>query len=529
MTIVEKNSPYVLGIDLGTSNSAVSIYRKGTPHIIRLGKESTIPSVVSFRSEGDIQVGETAKRRILIDPEHTISFIKRETGTEWTKEFYGRYYRPEDISAEILSKMKEYVMNQEEIDLKGTPAYAVICVPANFDDNKKRATREAAELAGFHVTYLLEEPVAAAIAYGMETGRDQTIMVYDLGGGTFDVSILKVDSVSEETQAVFTILSKEGEPKLGGYDIDRVIMKLVAEDFKQKSKLDLLDLEADQGVAAADLLEAQQKLQEACEQAKKELSETDVAVLEIANVIKDEFGVIHHIEYELTREAFERAIDPLIEQTIHTMKKAIENAKLDIRDISRVILAGGSSRIPLVSQRIKQLLNKEPYANIDLDTVVAQGAAIFGASLGVPTDKLDETNEVEQEDKPNAEIEMNNIVTHHLGIEVRGGRFNPIIEKGIELTKEHPVVSMEKVYSTSEDDMTEMRISVFQTPEIVEYVNDQQCVCIGEFFLIGIPPAPKGTHRITVRFEVNQQNEVIVNAALNGVEEVTSQMTIQRG
>lgn len=528
MTIIEKNSPYVLGIDLGTSNSAVSIYRKGKPHMIKLGKENTIPSVVSLRSEEDIQIGETAKRRILIDPERTVSFIKREMGTDWRQEFFGKSYRPEDISAEILSKIKEYVINQEEVDLKGTPAYAVICVPANFDDNKKRATREAAELAGLHVTYLLEEPVAAAIAYGMETGRNQTIMVYDLGGGTFDVSILKVDSVSEEDQAVFTILSKEGEPKLGGYDIDRVMMKLAAEDFKQKSQLDLFDLEADQGVSAADLLEAQQKLQEACEQAKKELSETDTTVLEIANVMKDEFGVIHHIEYELTREAFEAAIDPLIEQTIHTMKRAVEHAKLDVRDISRVILAGGSSRIPLVSQKIKQLLNKEPYANIDPDTVIAQGAAIFGASLGVPTDKLDETNEVDQEDKPNTEIEMNNIVTHHLGIEIRGGRFNPIIEKGVELTKEHPVVSMEKVYSTPEDDMTEMRISVFQTSDIVEYVSDQQCVCIGEFFLTGIPPAPKGIHRITVRFEVNQQNEVIVTAALKGAEGITSQMTIQR-
>ena len=316
MAIMEKNSPYILGIDLGTSNSAVSIYRKGKPHMIKLGKETSIPSVVSFRTEEDIQVGEAAKRRILIDPENTVSFIKREMGTEWKHDFFGKSYRPEDISAEILSKMKDYVSSQEDFDLKGTPSYAVICVPANFDDNKKRATKEAAELAGLNVTYLLEEPVAAAIAYGMEVGRNQTIMVYDLGGGTFDVSILKVDSTSEDSPATFTILAKEGNPQLGGYDIDQVIMKMIAEDFKEKSKMDLFDLEADQGVSVSELLEAQQKLQEACEQAKKELSEMDFAGIEIPNLIKDEFGTIHNVEYELTRDNFEEAIESLIEQTI---------------------------------------------------------------------------------------------------------------------------------------------------------------------------------------------------------------------
>ncbi|MCM3162621.1 Hsp70 family protein [Metabacillus litoralis] len=528
MAITEKNSPYILGIDLGTSNSAVSIYRKGKPNMIKLGKELTLPSVVSFRSEDNIQVGETAKSRILIDPENTISFIKREMGTEWSREFFGEVYRPEDISAEILSKLREYVINQEEIDLKGTPVYSVICVPANFDDNKKRATREAAELAGLNVTYLLEEPVAAAIAYGMEVGRNQTIMVYDLGGGTFDVSILKVDSVSEDSPAKFTILAKEGDPQLGGYDIDQAIMKLVNDDFKEKSKINIFDLVADQGVSATDLLAAQQQLQEACEQAKKELSEVDFAAIEISNLIKDEFGNIHNVEFELTRDDFEAAIEPLINQTMDTMKKALENAKLTTNDISRVILVGGSSRIPLVSTKIKEILNKEPYSNIDPDTVVAQGAAVFGASLGVPTDKLEETNEAEKEDQLETEIEMNNIVTHHLGIEIRGGRFNGIIEKGVELTNEQPTVSSEKVYSTPEDNMTEMRITVFQTSELVESVGDDKCVCIGEFFLTGIPPAPKGKHRIYVNFTVNQQNEVIVSARLDGEDSIASEITIKR-
>ena len=189
------------------------------------------------------------------------------------------------------------------------------------------------------------------------------------------------------------------------------------------------------------MLGAQQQLQEACEQAKKELSELDFTEIEIPNLIKDEFGTIHNIEYELSREDFEAAIEPRINTTIDTMKRALENAKITERDISRVILVGGSSRIPLVSKKIKELLNKEPYSNIDPDTVVAQGAAIFGASIGVPTDKLAETNESDQEDQLETEIEMNNIVTHYLGIEIRGGRFNPIIEKGFELTNEQPAVS----------------------------------------------------------------------------------------
>ncbi|MCI2254784.1 Hsp70 family protein [Domibacillus sp. PGB-M46] len=528
MSIIEKNSPYVLGIDLGTSNSAVSIYRKGQPLVIKLGKEETIPSVVSFRTEEDIQVGEAAKRRILIDPENTVSFIKREMGTEWKKEFYGNTYRPEDISAEILSKIKEYVINQEEVDLKGTPAYAVICVPANFDDNKKRATKEAAELSGLTVTYLLEEPVAAAIAYGTETSRSQTIMVYDLGGGTFDVSIMKVDSTSEDEPATFSILAKEGDPALGGYDIDQAIMKLVADDFKEKSKLDLFDLEADQGVSVRELLEAQQKLQEACEQAKKELSEMDEAAIEIPNIIKDENGVIHNVDFDISRADFEQVIEPLIDQTINTMKKALEQAKLDKSDISRVILAGGSSRVPLVRSKIKEMMGREPFSNINPDTVVAQGAAIYGASLGVPTDKLPETTEQDQEDKPDTDIKMNNIVTHHLGIEIRGGRFDTIVEKGVELNEEQPAVVEERLYSTPEDGMTEMRFTVFQSVESVSYVNEESSVCIGEFFLTGIPAAPKGTHRIAVEFEVNQQNEVIVTASLKGDKGVSSRLAIKR-
>ncbi|MFE4354219.1 Hsp70 family protein [Peribacillus butanolivorans] len=528
MAIIEKNSPYVLGIDLGTSNSAVSIYRKGKPHIIKMGKEMTIPSVVNFRSQDEVLVGEMAKRRIIIDPEHTISFIKREIGTDWKRDFHEKTYRPEDISAEILSKIKENVNNQEEIDLNGTPAYAVICVPANFDDNKKRATREAAELAGLNVTYLLEEPVAAAIAYGMEVGRNQTIMVYDLGGGTFDVSILKIDSISPDAPANFTILAKEGDSQLGGYDIDQAIMKLVTEDFKAKVNLDLFDLEADQGLSATDLLEAQQKLQEACEQAKKELSETDFVAIEIPNVIKDEFGIIHNIDFELTRNHFEEIIEPLIELTFATMRKALENADLEVRDISRVILVGGSSRIPLVRSKIKELLNKEPFSNIDPDTVVAQGAAIFGASQGVPTDSLEDTNVVNEEDIPETEIEMNNIVTHNLGIELYGGRFDKLINKGEQLNSETPVVSSERVYSTHQDNMIEIRITVFQSPETVEYVSDDTCVCIGELFLTGIPAAPKGQQRISVNFQVNQENEVTVTASLKGEEGITNQLVIKR-
>ncbi|MFE7060730.1 Hsp70 family protein [Sutcliffiella sp. NPDC057660] len=528
MAIMEKNSPYILGIDLGTSNSAVAIYRKGKSELIKLGKETTIPSVVSFRSEEEVQVGDNAKKRVLIDPENTVSFIKREMGTEWEREFFGKSYRPQDVSAEILAKMKEFVENQQDIELNGTPKYAVICVPANFDDNKKRATREAAELAGLDPIYLLEEPVAAAIAYASEIGRNQTILIYDLGGGTFDVSILKVDTVDENEPAKYSVLAKEGNPNLGGYDVDKLLMDLVSKDFKLSSEVDLLDLEADQGISISELLKAQEAVREASEQAKKELSEMEVVNIEIPNVIKDEFGKVHNIDFEITRTQFEELIKELVDDTMTTVQTALTNADMTIQDISRIILVGGSTRIPLVKQEIKNFFNKEPFSNINPDTVVAQGAAIFGASLGVPTDKVVDTNEASVEDQLDTKIEMNNIVTHHLGIEVRGGRFNGVIEKGLELTEENPTVTNEKLYSNPEDNMTSMRITVFQTPELVEYVSDENCVCIGEFFLSGIPEAPKGTHRINVKFEVNQQNEVIVTATLQGDEGVTSQITIRR-
>jgi molecular chaperone DnaK len=528
MTIIEKNSPYILGIDLGTSNSAISIYRKGKSEMIRLGKENTLPSVVSFRSEEEVQVGENAKKRVLIDPEHTVSFIKREMGTDWKREFFGKEYRPQDVSAEILSKIKEYVENQQDFDLKGTPKFAVICVPANFDDNKKRATREAAELAGLETIYLLEEPVAAAIAYATEIGRNQTILIYDLGGGTFDVSILKVDTVDENEPAKFTVLAKEGNPSLGGYDFDKILLEMVCRDFKETAQLDLLDLEADQGVSISDLLKAQELVREACEQAKKDLSEVEIVNIEIPNVIKDEYGKVHNIDFELTRGQFEDAINHLVQETMNTVQTALDNSKLEMKDISRIILVGGSTRVPVIKNEIKKFFNKEPFSNINPDTVVAQGAAIFGANLGVPTDKLDDTNETDADDQPESKIEMNNIVTHHLGIEVRGGRFNQVIEKGLELTEEQPTVSNEKVYTNSEDNMTSMRITVFQTSELVEYVSDTQCVCIGEFFLNDIPAAAKGTHRIVVKFEVDQQNEVIVTATLQGEEGISSQITIKR-
>ncbi|PTL37804.1 Hsp70 family protein [Alkalicoccus saliphilus] len=528
MTIIEKNSPYILGIDLGTSNSAAAVYRQGKSEVIKMGKENTLPSVVSFRSEEEVQVGENAKRKILIDPENTVSFIKREIGTEWKKEFFEKEYRAEDISAEILSKMKELIESQEQFDMRGTPNFAVICIPANFDDNKKKATREAAQLAGLNTLYLLEEPVAASIAYASEIKRDQTILVYDLGGGTFDVSVLKVDTVDDNEPAKFSVLSKEGNPNLGGYDIDKLLMKYICEIFQTESEVNLLDLEADQGISVSELLKAQESVREASEQAKKDFSEVDITNIEIPNLIKDEFGKIHSIDIELTKDEFEELIKDIIQETMDTVSKAVENAELSNQDISRIILVGGSTRIPLVKKEIKNFFNKEPYSNIDPDIVVAQGAAIYGAGLGVPSEETENTNEALEEDQPDSKIIMDNIVTHNLGIEVTAGRFNRIIEKGIELSEDQPIVSNEKQFSNSEPNMTSMRITVFQTSEEVQYVTDEHCICIGEFYLSGIPEGEKNEHRISVKFEVNQQNEVIVSAQLLGSESISNQITIQR-
>ncbi|HFE38857.1 MAG TPA: Hsp70 family protein, partial [Gammaproteobacteria bacterium] len=384
-----KNSPYIVGIDLGTSNSTAAIYAKGQSEVISIDGKSMLPSVVHVRDSGEIVVGQPAKSQLLIDPDNTVASVKREIGnSSYEKEFKGqpgKLYTATDLSAEILAKIRSGVDQAGVVDLRGSLRYAVICIPANFDDVKKQATLEAGRLAGFEVIRLLEEPVAASIAYALEAKRDQKILVYDLGGGTFDVSILNVDSTEAE-ESDFKVLAKEGIPDLGGDDFDLAIMNIVAEDFEKKSGISLFDLKKDQGINRKALRQAQQKLKEAAENVKLELSEADSSEIIVPNFIKDESGTVHNIEMEISREQFQESIYDLLMKTRATMEKALESASLSIEDISRIILVGGSTRVPLVREVVTSMFDKEPYCDMDPATAVARGAAIMGAALGVPAD-----------------------------------------------------------------------------------------------------------------------------------------------
>lgn len=509
--IVEKSSSYVLGIDLGTTNCAAGIYKTGKTEVININGTKTMPSVMSVLKDGDILVGSQAKARSLIAPESTVSSIKRYMATEWTKEFEeipGKVFTPVDVSAEILLKLIDGVLQNETVNLGGTPKYAVICVPANFNDAQKKATQMAAELAGLETLSLLEEPIAAAYAYAIERERVQTVLVYDLGGGTFDVSILRVDSTGDANKQ-FKVLAKEGIQHLGGDDFDQKVMKRVAGEFAKTSNIDIFDLDKDQGISTKKAREAQQKLLEAVIVAKHELSESTTTSIDIPNFIQDESGQPHHIDnFELTREQFDEEIRDLILQTKDSVEKALSNAKLEIEDIDRIILVGGSTKIPLVKEMLHEMFGKEPYSDTDPDTAIARGAAILGATMILPDPELERP----VEDTPDFVIEIDNIVSHNLGIEVTGGKFSCLIPKDTEIPAEGPVTA-DKDYTTPHDNVTELAINVFQSSEDVEYVSSDSAKCIGEFFLKGIPPKPRGEEIITVKFEIDSQNLLKVSAS----------------
>ncbi len=523
-----KKSRTILGIDLGTCNSAVAMTTKGKAINLEIDGQKIVPSVVAFRSEDKILVGELAKRQMLINPDKTIRSIKSEMGNdEYSKDIFGKKYTPVDIAGLILSKLREGAQKH----LKGMAKYAVICVPANFDDNKRKATRKAAALANLEVIALLEEPIAAAIAYGYEQNREQTILVYDLGGGTFDVSILKVES-SKGVKNNLSVLAKEGIPKLGGDDFDKKLMEKIAEEFKAAHNIDIFDLKIDQagGISAKVLREVQQRLQEAVEVAKQDLSELDSTNITIPSFLKDGDGKEYSIDREVQRTEFEELIKDLVQQTESSVKKALDNAKLTIDDISRIILVGGSTRVHLVKKMLTDMFKKDPYAAPDRDTIVARGAALFGATQEVP--KEDDLEDHDPDNDIDTEMHMNDIVTHNLGIEIttrtEAQVFSRLIAKGDELTDENPEITVSKDFSKQNDDQKEMRITVFQTPdEDVKYVNekDKDVVCIGEFWLTGIP---KGPGLVTVTFTINRQNEVFIKAKSKVDEKVEQEIKIDR-
>ena len=514
--LVERTSPYVLGIDLGTSTSVASIYRRGRGEVLDIFGQSVVSSVVSFRPDEEPLVGLQAKRRAMIDPDNTVVSIKRHMGDSgYDRKINEKALKPEEVSALIL----EYIKNgaQEYEELNGTVKHAIITVPANFNNNQRQATLEAGRLAGLEILRLVEEPVAAAVAYGFGKERDQTILVYDLGGGTFDVCILKVDASAEATSS-FSVLGKAGIPQLGGDDFDDALMKMLAQVIIDDGGPDVLDLKKDQGINKKKLRSAKQILKEKAEEAKIELSEADTAFVDAPNVIKDECGKEYHLSTTITRVAFNEAIKPLINQSHECIKQAMSEAKVDVDDIDRIILVGGSTRAPCIRDLVTEMLGKEPYGDIDPATAVSLGAGILGATFELPGDKPDE-------DKVDSSaIDEVNSTSHYLGIELRGQKFSRLLEKGEELP-----CTNKKTYTTVEDNQPEVRIAVFQFPEETEFIDMQLpgSACLGEFHLGPLDPAPRGQVRVEVEFSINEDGILKVTAQTTGEKGLSKELEVR--
>ncbi|MCA8995642.1 MAG: Hsp70 family protein, partial [Planctomycetaceae bacterium] len=451
--LVEKYSPYVIGIDLGTSTSTASVYRRGRPQVLPVGGQTSTPSVVNYREGDEPLIGLQAKRRALIDPDNTVVSIKRHMGDpDYSREIHEQPVRPEEVSAQILEYLKNGV--QDSGDLGGTVHYAVITIPANFNNNQREATKEAGRLAGLEVLRLVEEPVAAAVAYGFGHDRDQTILVYDLGGGTFDVCVLKVEVSSDgDSPASFSVLGKAGIPQLGGDDFDEALMKVLAQKIVDDGGPDVLDVKKDQGISKKKLRTAQQILKEKAEEAKIELSDAESAFVDVPGLVKNESGTEFHVSTEITREQFNEAIRPLVDQTRECINQALQEANTPLDEVDRIILVGNSTRAPIIRELVTDMFDMEPYGDIDPGTAVSLGAAVLGATFDLPGEKPDE-------DKvDNSQVAETNKTSHYLGIETMGQKFSELLAKGIEIPCEN-----EKTYATTQDNQPEIRITIFQFP-----------------------------------------------------------------
>jgi molecular chaperone DnaK (HSP70) len=557
MSIVKKQSPYFVGIDLGTSNSSLSVCHRGDPRTIPLNGQKTIPSVIQFKNKKKdrMVVGANAKKYKLVNPDEVFSSIKPlMKNEEWRNEqdlvdkftIEGDLFSPTDIAAAILREMIARANEQEDFDLKGTIRQAVICVQANTTDEYRNNVYKAAALAGLGEVdesgnvilddegrpkgvRILEEPTAAAIAYGHELGifkerKKQTILVYDLGGGTFDVTILDIDSSADGTPT-FSVRNTKGVAKLGGDDFDKVLMDICAEAFKEETQIDIFDLKSDVGIAPKALKQAQQKLKEKCEEAKIAMAQgTSRVDIEDAAFLVDESGKQLNLNVQIKKTDFLGKLQPLLDQAKNCVQEALQEKDMSIEDISRVILVGGSTKADWVVESIKSLYpsgeEREPFNAKDVDVIVSQGAALFGASQTTP---------ISEEER--VAIDVESIVSHHLGIELRNQVFSPILEKGLPLTEEVPVQLGTRPYGNQENQDT-IQIVVWKTQKNIEfveengqrkpvepvYVNERDdqdnrlFECIGEFTLKGIPKGPEGSEQIEVTMELNRENLLKVSS-----------------
>ena len=458
----------IIGIDLGTTNSCVAVMEGGQPTVIA-NKEGarTTPSVVAFTKNGDRLVGEPAKRQAVTNADNTVSSIKRDMGTDRGRTLNGKKYSPQQISAMILQKLKD----DAESYLGEKVSEAVITVPAYFNDAQRQATKDAGKIAGLDVKRIINEPTAAALAYGLDNEKEQKIMVYDLGGGTFDVSIIEIGD------GVIEVLATNGDTHLGGDDFDKRIMDWMVSEFKAKEGVDL----------SSDKM-AMQRLKEAAEKAKKELSSATTTNINLPFITATAEGP-KHFDMDLSRAKFEDLISDLVEKTAIPVQNAMKDAGLTNADLGKVLLVGGSTRIPCVQDKVRQLTGHEPSKSLNPDECVAIGAAIQGGKLAG--------------DAGAGDVLLLDVTPLTLSIETMGGIATPLIERNTTIP-----TKKSQIFSTAADNQTAVDINVLQGER--KFARDNKS--LGQFRLDGIPPAMRGVPQIEVTFDIDANGIVTVSA-----------------